>query len=234
MGNHVNQFGVVGTVGTVGAVGTVGFGSGLMNQVGQAGRSSMHASWSQVLDQWEAGNGPLLPVDQPFIWRCTPVDTALRLKYAHQIVPKRLSSRANPSKLAERFDGIDGQYKTNKTNKTSSAVGAVGTVGAVGVVAFPSSASTMLVAPMPVWLGRHVKNYAHMQLFLINASQAEHRLFWQTVCRTIRQMLAQLVQNEPTSNLVWTSVHNSVNWLHVRVSTKPKYYNNSWCQYALI
>ena len=220
MGNQPS--GSVGLVGSVSSVGSVGW----------AGKPSMHASWRQVLDQWEAGYGPLLPVDQPFIWRCTPVDTKLTLKYAHQIVPEsRLSNYADPSKFQAYFQN----HLTNSSG---------GAVGAVGAVAFPSLSGTMLVAPLPVYLGRKVKNYAHLQLFLINASQAEHHAFWRKVAQTIRWLLNRLDkhnkqnnhnnQNKQNNNLVWTSVHNlSVNWLHVRVSTNPTYYNDSWCRHPI-
>ena len=76
------------------------------------------------------------------------------------------------------------------------------------------STDTMLVIPMPV-IG---KNYATLKDFIDNASKIQQKNFWKHTALVARQFM-----NE--KDKVWISVHGlGVSYMHVRISTTPKYY----------
>lgn len=67
------------------------------------------------------------------------------------------------------------------------------------------------------------KNFAHLQLFDKNADHKTKQAFWQKVATTIRYALHTLKFPK-----VYVSTEGSgVDYLHVRISPTPKYYNNS-------
>jgi len=84
------------------------------------------------------------------------------------------------------------------------------------VVAFPNlSKDSMLIIPMP----RRGKNYATLKDFIDNASKIQQRNFWKKVAEVARDFMKEKGE-------VWVSVHGlGVDYTHVRIDSKPKYFN---------
>ena len=80
------------------------------------------------------------------------------------------------------------------------------------VVSFPNlGKDAILVIPQP----RKNKNFATLKDFIDNASLKQQQEFWKETARIAKQMLSDVY--------ISTSGHG-VNYLHVRISKKPKYY----------
>lgn len=77
----------------------------------------------------------------------------------------------------------------------------------------------LLVCPEPV----PGKNFAHLQLFDKHADQQTKQTFWTKVAQTVRYALNTLKFKQ-----VFVSTEGAaVDYLHVRISATPKYYNLS-------
>lgn len=91
-------------------------------------------------------------------------------------------------------------FKAHLKNKTSA-------------VMFYSPSRTLLVAPPD-----KKKNYSHLATFYKNASQREINNLWKTVAVGIEKELKN-------HDVLYVSTHGTgVNWLHVRISSTPRYY----------
>jgi len=77
----------------------------------------------------------------------------------------------------------------------------------------------LLVAPCPT---TNTSGYPHLASFIINSSQSQKHLLWQTVGYKFQQYLDNLVNDEQP---VWLSTSGlGVYWLHIRLDSIPKYY----------
>ena len=83
------------------------------------------------------------------------------------------------------------------------------------VTSFPTfDPKTVLVIPMPV----DRANFATFRDFIDNASQERQILFWKRVSKVAKKQVKKYGK-------VWISTHGlGVPYLHVRVSSTPKYY----------
>lgn len=86
------------------------------------------------------------------------------------------------------------------------------------VVSFPNlSGDTILVVPIP----KRNKNFSSLYIFNKNASNTQKKIFWKKVAEIA-------IKEQKKHGKVWISTHGlGVAWLHVRISTSPKYYGNS-------
>jgi len=91
-------------------------------------------------------------------------------------------------------------------------------------VAFPSlGGDAMLIAPVPQE-GVDDRAYMHLASFIHNANQQQVDAMWLTVAHTIRKQL------NSSHRKIWLSTSGAgVQWLHVRLDSRPKYYN--WQEY---
>jgi hypothetical protein len=79
------------------------------------------------------------------------------------------------------------------------------------------SGDTVLVVPMP----KKNKNFSNLKEFIDNATLAQQKALWKRVVTVARKLMKN-------NKYVWISTHGlGVPYLHVRVSTIPKYYGNS-------
>jgi hypothetical protein len=93
-------------------------------------------------------------------------------------------------------------------------------------VAFPSlGGDAMLIAPVP-HEGIADEAYMHLATFVQRAEEHQVDALWQTVAHTIRKQL----DTSSSSRKIWLSTSGAgVQWLHVRLDSRPKYYN--WREY---
>ncbi len=91
------------------------------------------------------------------------------------------------------------------------------------VAVFPNiSRDALLVAPCP---GGPLTAYAHMAVFARGAAEEQHREFWRQVGEAVWQRLSDRPMWVSTSGM-------GVYWLHVRLDSRPKYYN--WRPYTVL
>ncbi|MFK5956891.1 MAG: hypothetical protein QM477_10655 [Planctomycetota bacterium] len=85
----------------------------------------------------------------------------------------------------------------------------------VAAVAFPNLGHDgIMIAPCPQ---RGNDCYAHLAAFSRNAAKAQQHAFWQLVGKTM--------QSRVSAKPVWLSTAGGgVDWLHVRLDDRPKYY----------
>jgi hypothetical protein len=82
---------------------------------------------------------------------------------------------------------------------------------------FNLSKDTVLVCPIP----KNSKNYSNIYSFTKNASNTQKIAFWKKVASVARR-------EQKKHGTIWISTHGfGVAWLHVRISSIPKYYGTS-------
>ena len=106
------------------------------------------------------------------------------------------------------------------------------------VVAFPSlGGDAVLVAPVPQE-GTADETYMHLATFMHAADAQQIDALWQTVAQTIRTQLKATGATVGSKSEIesgrekkmWLSTSGAgVQWLHVRLDSRPKYYN--WLEY---
>ncbi len=84
-----------------------------------------------------------------------------------------------------------------------------------GVVAFPNlGGDALMVVPSPF---SGSANYSHLAAFYREAPLVQQRALWQVLGREAKALLSE--------RPIWLSVAGGgVNWLHLRIDSRPKYY----------
>ena len=163
----------------------------------------MNETWNYVLNQWENKSYPIMPknIKNPFIWRTSVINANKDMSYKEEFIE-------NNSLICETHD-LDTYKPHFEKNKNKNKKYAINFKNFVG--------DTMLIIPTP----RINKNYSNLFYFMINASNTQQEEFWKEVVKQIRLLLK-------TYTYLWISTHGlGVDYLHVRICTYPKYYENS-------
>ena len=158
--------------------------------------------WKTVLNQWNTGIIPIYPthIRKRFIWR-TNCERDHGIYKEEFIVDSRLPTKMNIKPFLSHIQQSDHKYAT----------------------AFPNlSGDTVLVVPMPKKNRfRTLKNYSTIKSFIDHASLTQQKVFWKRVYKEITKF-RRVHKN------VWVSTHGTeVAYLHVRISSTPKYYEGS-------
>lgn len=167
----------------------------------------MNLKWSQVFDEWVNGNYPKIPsnINKPFFWRTSVIDNSVDLPYHEEFIEdERFLSQTRQDLKAFNEHFIS---KKNIDKKYA--------------IHFPNlSSDTTLVVPVP----KKGKNFINLFYFMKNASKIQQQELWKLVVKQAKTMLKK-------HKNIWISTHGlGVNYLHVRISNSPKYYENSKLQ----
>lgn len=91
----------------------------------------------------------------------------------------------------------------------------------------------LLVVPCPSEKSHYIDSpayMAHLATFIRGESSVRTAEFWKTVASAMIQTLKQSVEESDRNKRFWLSTSGlGVSWLHVRIDTRPKYYN--WEEY---
>lgn len=155
--------------------------------------------WKVVLDTWSK-NGTLIYPDkikQPFIWKSSKISSDENTPFKEEFI-------AEPRLNVEQNYSAFSQYINKSKNKN--------------VIDFANlSGDTILVVPMP----KKNKNFSNIKEFIDNATLTQQKALWKRVATITRKLLKE-------NKYVWISTHGlGVPYLHVRISTTPKYYGTS-------
>lgn len=169
----------------------------------EARDSSFREMLSEVLQEQQR-------VVPAFFWEC-PSFSSTTLNYVpfeFVILPAPVLLTRHPDKHSFKEKFIEGA-------KTAAMA-----------VSFPSlGGDAMLIAPVPQ-VGVDDEAYMHLAAFVHAAERQQVDALWQTVALTIRKQLATI----PSEKKIWLSTSGAgVQWLHVRLDSRPKYYN--WQEY---
>jgi hypothetical protein len=152
--------------------------------------------WSTILQNWENGIPHKYPkqLKGRFLWNTSVLKNNGNSEFK-QIFRTNLELPAEQNKTD--FE----EYIKKSTNKY--------------VTSFLNlSKDTMLVIPMPY----QSKNYATFRDFTDNASPIQQQEFWKHISLATKDFMKK-------HDKVWISTHGfGVPYLHVRISTSPKYY----------
>lgn len=155
--------------------------------------------WSTILNKWSKGIVPKLPPKVQsshlkYMWNTSRLTQNGQSKFEQKF-------KINPYLAQNQDPSAFQQHFKQSTNQY--------------VTSFPNlSGDTMLVVPMP----RSGKNFSTINDFMANASMLQQREFWKCVSQVAQEEL----KKHPT---LWISTHGAgVPYLHVRISSKPKYY----------
>lgn len=163
--------------------------------------------WNEVLDNWESGNYPKFSknIDKPFLWRTSAINKEENTLYKEEIkIDKRLFNRKQDYSL---FLKAPASLLKKKNEYVISSKNL--------------SNDTILVIPKP----KDNKNFTNLFFFMKNASEIQKKKVWQKVARESRKLLKK-------NDHIWISTHGlAIDYLHIRISTKPKYYEKSKLQY---
>lgn len=163
----------------------------------------MNETWSYVLNQWENGSYPIIPknINNPFIWRTSVINSKKDLPYKEEFIENN-----NLISNKHDLDTYNSYFKQKKNKNKKYAINFNNFFG-----------DTMLIIPTP----QINKNYSNLFYFMKNASDKQQEEFWKEVVKQIKKLLK-------TNKNLWVSTHGlGVNYLHIRICSYPKYYENS-------
>lgn len=167
----------------------------------------MNKTWNSVLEDWINGNYPKMPknINKPFLFRTSVINSKIDLPYKEEYtIDKRLfdNKRQDLKTFKEHF--------TKKKNDTKQYA-----------VYFPNlSGDTILVVPKP----KSNKQFTNLFFFMKNSSNKQQKELWKLVAQQAKKMLK-------TYDNIWISSQGlGINYLHVRICSYPKYYENSKLQ----
>ena len=162
--------------------------------------------WKEILQNWENGNYPKLPknINKPFLWRTSPINKEQTTIFKEEFkIDTRLLNRKQDYSL---FLKPPSSLLKKKNNNVISTIN--------------NSGDTILVIPKP-----KEKKFTNLYLFMKNASDIQQTKVWKKVVKEARKLLKN-------NDYIWISTHGlGINYLHIRISTKPKYYESSKLQY---
>jgi hypothetical protein len=158
--------------------------------------------WENVLKNWKHGIIPTYPmhIKTRFIWRTNSINN--NKEYLDEMVEdKQLPTKQDYTSFQEHIHQSNNRYVTS----------------------FPNlSHDTILVIPMPKKnKNKGYRNFSTIKDFIDNASNTQQRAFWKKVYNEIEEFRRIYPK-------VWVSTHGKgVSYLHVRISSTPKYYDGS-------
>ena len=162
--------------------------------------------WKQVLQNWDDGNYPKLPenINKPFLWRTSAINKDESTIFKEEFnIDKRLFNKKQDYKL---FLNPPSSLLKKKNDNVISTTNISG--------------DTILVIPKP-----KEKKFTNLYLFMKNASEIQQKKVWKKVVKEARKLLKN-------NDNIWISTHGlGINYLHIRISTKPKYYESSKLQF---
>lgn len=163
-------------------------------------------TWKEVLLEWENGNYPKMPLNikKPFLWRTSVISNKEDLPYIEEFTEdKRLEGRKQDySPFLKSPSSLLSKKNENKKY-------------AIYSINLPKD--TILVIPKP----RKNKNFTNIFYFMKEASNLQQKELWKLVAKQTRKML------KDNENLWISSQGLGVNYLHIRICSFPKYYENS-------
>lgn len=160
--------------------------------------------WSEKLKEWEQGIIPKIPknIKKSFIWRTSVINKNLDTEYKEEFIEndelhKRQQNYNDFLKKPCNLLTRKNKYVISTNNK--------------------SNKTCKLIIPKP----KKNKNFKNLFFFIKNASLIQQKKLWKKLAKEIKKYLKK-------NNYVWISTHGfSTNYLHIRISNFPKYYNNS-------
>ena len=158
-------------------------------------------TWMEVLQRWEKGDIPSIPfpISKPFIWRTSCLTKGLSEFYREELIEdRRLKGlKQNYEPFIEKFD---------LTSKKKHCV-AKPNLGKDSILVVPTLEKS--------------KEFTNLFFFIKNASLEKQKAFWKQVAKEVKKRLK-------THDRIWVNSPNlGVHYLHVRIDTKPKYYEDS-------
>lgn len=140
---------------------------------------------------------PIKEQKHPFLWKTSPIRNGGNSFFKQECI------RCNLLNVKSDSSAFDKYIKRSKNKYATSF--------------YNLSGDTLLVIPMP----RKNKNFSNLNEFMKNASPLHIKKFWEYVYSEIQKLL-------PKEKELWVSTHGlGVPYLHLRISTKPKYYGSS-------
>lgn len=154
-------------------------------------------TWNDMIKAWKSGK-QLPDVKSSVFWETSVASLGGESPYC---VRTKSASRALPMSLAADANVFKEHLKNRKTPVSFLSKG---------------SPPTLLVVPPDTG-----KNFSHLATFNKNSTLDEKRALWKKVAIELEKKLKR-------GEKVYVSTHGTgVNWLHVRLSSTPKYYVTS-------
>jgi hypothetical protein len=155
-------------------------------------------NWNSTLENWKNAKPLSYPsnLKTPFLWRTSVFKDNGESKFKQEFI------KCPQLDLKQNY--YDFQEHINKsTDKYVTSF-------------YNLSGDTVLVVPIP----KKNKNFSNLKNFIDHASKTQQKYFWEHVSEIIN------LQKKNHQHL-WISTHGlAVPYLHVRISTSPKYYGN--------
>lgn len=154
-------------------------------------------TWNDMIIAWEAGK-QLPDVKGSIYWETFVANAGGESPYR---VKTKSASRALPLSLAADANDFKEHMKSRKTPVSFLSKG---------------KPPTLLVVPPDTG-----KNFSHLGTFYKNSTLCERRALWKKVVTELERKLKK-------GEKVYVSTHGTgVSWLHIRLSSTPKYYVTS-------
>lgn len=162
--------------------------------------------WSEKIEEQKNGNSLKIPnnINKPFIWRTSVNNSKKDLEFLEEFhVRKELFEQKQDY---SPFLNPPCSLLSNKRENKKYSVNCKNLSG-----------DTILIIPKV----RKGKKFTNIYHFIKNASKKQQSELWKDVAKNVKLMLKK---NEN----VWVSTHGlGVDYLHVRISNNPKYYESS-------
>ena len=159
--------------------------------------------WHQVLDLWDNGHIPVnhKDINKPCVWRTSVItkkmDTFFRQEFKEEKKLKNIKQNYKP------FIGKPLEIMKNKHKDILYAEN----LGKDSIMVIPTV--------------RKGKNFSNLFFFMKNADLVQQKKIWKTVSQQVKIMLKK-------HDKLWINTHGfGISYLHIRIDSKPKYYEDS-------
>ena len=155
--------------------------------------------WETVLEKWKKGIPLSYPkkLNKPFLWRTSIYKNKGKVKYNQEFIECSLLD------VDQDYSDFEEYIKNSDDSYVTSF--------------YNLSKDTILIIPIP----KKNKDFSNLKNFIDQASITQQKKFWKHVASIINY-------EKERHQKIWVSTHGTaVPYLHVRVSSSPKYYGNS-------
>lgn len=168
--------------------------------------------WTEIFQKWNAGDIPKIPynIDKPFLWRTSAINNKKNTFYREEFFEdkrlKNLKTDYNNLRFFNKPLLLNDKKHNLPNGKKKPAIGT-----------YNLGKDAKLIVPTIV----KDKNFTNIYHFMKNADIEQQKALWKLVIKETNNMLKK-------HDNIWINTQGlGDHYLHIRLDTKPKYYEQS-------
>lgn len=165
-------------------------------------------TWEETFKRWNMGDIPKLPyeIKKPFIWKTSAITKDKKSFFRQEFMEDK------------RLKGVKQNYKSFSSKPLE--LGSKKHMNKESISTINLSKDAVMVIPTI----RKGKDFTNLYFFMKNADEKQQKSLWKHVVKESNKLLKKF-------DRLWINSPNlAVHYLHIRIDTKPKYYEKSELQ----